>query len=337
MTTWQHHVDYVKARGTCDEVMIVSVDNGTHFASAPEDFKLREYKAMIMDETTYEDKEETVNEATNLVNIIKKASGKGGSGAGAQGLRLNSGKKHMLIRTFQDDTSKQGIVYGKIPKGGCCVAGAGRVILIGTFNEGKGQTASDCNDTIELYARYLSTSIWPDGSEGTAQSTPEQAKLTWQPFIDLLMVGKGDVDQCLICRKTDGLLYANGAVNTNSADVKFSLQQYETEVPQEDGTDKLTSIDEASALVRLMNSPAGTRPVGGIRVNQVKYQFLRGVEDDTSKCNTIYGKKSKGGVVIAATKSVIVIATYDETKGHAAANCGAVVTDISGNLYRSGY
>ena len=72
-------------------------------------------------------------------------------------------------------------------------------------------------------------------------------------------------------------------------------------------------------------------------MNQVKYQFLRGVEDDTSKCNTIYWKKSKGGVVIAATKSVIVIATYDETKGHAAANCGAVVTDISGNLYRSGY
>ena len=331
MTTWQHHVDYIKARGTCDEVMIVSADNGAHFASAPEEFKLREYKAMIMDETTYEDKEETVNEATNLVNVIKKASGKGGSGAGGQGLRLNSGKKQMLIRTFQDDTSKQGIVYGKIPKGGCCVAGASRVVLIGTFNEGKGQSASECNDTIELYARYLSTSMWPDGSEGTAQSTPEQAKLTWQPFVDLLMIGKGDVDQCLICRKTDGLLYANGGDGT------FSLQKYETEVAQEDGTDKMTPIDEAGALIRLMTSPVGTRPMGGIRVNQVKYQFLRGVEDDGSKCNTIYGKKSKGGIVISATNSVIVIATYDEAKGHAGSNCGAIVTDISGNLFRSGY
>ena len=255
MTTWQHHVDYVKARGTCDEVMIVSVDNGTHFASAPEDFKLREYKAMIMDETTYEDKEETVNEATNLVNIIKKkASGKGGSGAGAQGLRLNSGKKHMLIRTFQDDTSKQGIVYGKIPKGGCCVAEAGRVILIGTFNEGKGQTASDCNDTIELYARYLSTSIWPDGSEGTAQSTPEQAKLTWQPFIDLLMVGKGDVDQyALFAAKPTVFSYANGAVNTNSADVKFSFSSTRQKSHKRTAQTNWTSIDEASALVRLMN------------------------------------------------------------------------------------
>ena len=190
MTTWQHHCDYVKARGTCDEVMIVSADQGALYASAPETFKLREYKAMVIDEETYEDKEVTVNEAVNLVKMIEKASGKGGPGVSSQGLRLNSGKKQMLIREFQDDTSKQEVVYAKIPKGGCCVTSAGKVILIGTFNETKGQTASECNDTIELYARYLATSTWPDGSEGTAQSTPEQAKRTWQPFADMLLIGK---------------------------------------------------------------------------------------------------------------------------------------------------
>ena len=337
MTTWQHHVDYVKARGTCEEVMIVSAENGAHFASAPEEFKLREYKAMVMDEITYEDKEETINEAKNLVDTIMKASGKGGAGAGTQGLRLNSGKKQMLIRTFQDDTSKQGVIYGKIPKGGCCVAGAGKVILVGTFSEAKGQNAADCNDTIELYARYLSMSVWPDGSEGTAQSTPEQAKLTWQPFVDLLLIGKGDVNECLICRRSDGLLYANGAAGEKSENVTFNLQKYEAEVAQEDGTDKLTAIDEVGALLRLMTSPVGTRPTGGIRVNQVKYQFLRGAEDDGSKCNTVYGKKSKGGVIVSITNSVIVVATYDETKGHSAANCGAIVTDVCGHLFKAGY
>ena len=202
MTTWQHHADYLKARGTCDEVMIVSTDKGAQYASAPENFKLREYKAMVIDEETYEEKEVTINEAQNLVKLIEKASGKGGPGAGTQGLRLNSGKKQMLIREFQDDTSKQGVVYGKIPKGGCCVASAGKVTVIGTFSEAKGQTASDCNDTIELYARYLATSTWPDGCEGTTQSTPEQAKRTWQPFADLLLIGKGDINECMICRKS---------------------------------------------------------------------------------------------------------------------------------------
>ena len=35
MTTWQHHVDYIKARGTCDEVMIVSAENGAHQSWLP--------------------------------------------------------------------------------------------------------------------------------------------------------------------------------------------------------------------------------------------------------------------------------------------------------------
>ena len=71
---------------------------------------------MVIDEETYEEKEVTINEAQNLVKLIEKASGKGGPGAGTQGLRLNSGKKQMLIREFQDDTSKQGVVYGKIQR-----------------------------------------------------------------------------------------------------------------------------------------------------------------------------------------------------------------------------
>jgi hypothetical protein len=340
MTTWQHHADYLKARGSCEEVMIVSSDKGAQYASAPDNFMLREYKAMVIDEATYEEVEVTVNEASNLVNIIDKAAGKGGVGAGTQGLRLNSGKKQMVIREFQDETSKQGVVYSKIPKGGACVAGAGKVIIVGTFNEAKGQNASDCNDTIEQYARFLATSTWPDGSEGTAQSTPEQAKRTWQPFVDLLLIGKGDINECLICRKSDALVYAVGSADSSkegSDPPTFGLKKYEAEVAQEDGTDKLMPIDEIGSMLRLMNSPAGTRPTGGIRVNQVKYQFLRGAEDLTSKCNTVYGKKSKGGVVVCATKSAIVIATYDEIKGHSAAACGAVVSDMCGNLHRSGY
>ena len=124
-----------------------------------------------------------------------------------------------------------------------------------------------------------------------------------------------------------------------SADLEnqFALKKYEAEVAQEDGTDKLMEIDEVNAMKLLMGSPVGFRPSGGIRINQVKYQFLRGMEDHVSKCNTILGKKGKTGCVLSCTNTVIVIATYDEMAGHNGAACATTVSDLCNNLCKSGY
>ena len=51
--------------------MIVSAQDGSHWASSPESFVLREYKATIVQEDGT-DKEETVNEASNVVSFILK-------------------------------------------------------------------------------------------------------------------------------------------------------------------------------------------------------------------------------------------------------------------------
>jgi hypothetical protein len=104
--TWQMYVDYIKAKGNVEDVMIVDSEDCNHWAGTP-DFMLREYTATIAQEDGT-DKEETVNEATNLIKLMS------GQGRPAQGLRLNGGKKQQILRAFQDEEANTFIVYGKV-------------------------------------------------------------------------------------------------------------------------------------------------------------------------------------------------------------------------------
>ena len=74
MATWQHHVDFIRARNACEEVMIVSAEDGAHYASAPPTFQLRSYIASVMTESG-EEVEENINEAKSLINLVNNASG----------------------------------------------------------------------------------------------------------------------------------------------------------------------------------------------------------------------------------------------------------------------
>lgn len=319
MTTWGHYCDFMRAKGHAEEVMIVSAQDGSHWASSPDSFVLREYKATIVQEDGT-DKEETVNEASNVVSFIQGSTP-------AQGLRLNGSKKHQIIRNFKDDKTGGVIIYAKVPQGGACVADGGRCIVIGTFSEAKNQTSADANDLVMLMARYLKESSWPDGiNEGDADKSSGGAK-TWQPFIDAMLVGKGNVAQALICSRVEGKVWASTK--------GFGLQSYEAEVMQEDGSEKMTPIDETKALVTLMNSAAGFRPPGGIRLSSAKYQFLKGFDDEHAL--TVLGKKTRGGCCIVATKQVIVCAVFDESSNHTAAGCNLACADLAKYLRSLGY
>ena len=169
------------------------------------------------------------------------------------GLRLNSGKKQMIIRTFLDEESKLPVIYGKFPKGGTCIASAGKVILIGSFYETKDQVGATCNDTIQIMARYLNDSVWPAvdaaDSGGVPAVSESQAKLTWQPFCDQMLVGKGHVAECLIADRGSGSVYAwstcpqlRQKAEAAGGKASFGLLKYEAELPQEDGTDKVCYV-----------------------------------------------------------------------------------------------
>jgi hypothetical protein len=137
MTTWKNYIDFIKSKGNIEDVLIIDSSEGFTYAST-DDFDLRIYTTQIAQEDGTE-VEEKVDEATNLLKLMA------GGPKPAQGLRLNGGKKQQVLRSFNDEETKNYTVYGKITKGGCCIAAAGKCILIGTFNELTGHTSSGCN------------------------------------------------------------------------------------------------------------------------------------------------------------------------------------------------
>ena len=68
----------------------------------------------------------------------------------AFGLRVNR-KKYMVLRM------DGGLTYGKAPRSGCCLAATpGKVaVVVGVFDEDKGQSAGGCNVAVERLAAYL--------------------------------------------------------------------------------------------------------------------------------------------------------------------------------------
>ena len=316
MTTWCNYVDFIKSKGNIDGCMIISSDKGALWANSPDDFYLRTYKANIIQEDGSE-QEEQVNEAINVISLIQGKTP-------FQGLRINGGKKQQVLRNFIDDTSKLRVIYGKFPQGGSCLAHAGKCVLIATFSEIAGHTSVGCNEVLQLMAKYLADSIWPEGLEGSIDNPISgDGTITWQPYIDTMLIGKGNVSQALICSKVDGKIWASTP--------DFALKIYEADIAQDDGTDKKETVNESKNLLTLMN---GTKPLQGLRINSIKYQILQSFHDkEGSNCYTVYGKYRKEGVCIVATNKAIIIGTYDEMKGHTSAECNSSVMEVGKHLF----
>ena len=86
-----------------------------------------------------------INEATGMV----QAATTGTSPAG--GFRIN-GTKYMIVRKNND---AGWTLYGKRPKGGMCMVATQQCIIVGTFDEAKGQTGGACNLAVEGLGDYL--------------------------------------------------------------------------------------------------------------------------------------------------------------------------------------
>jgi hypothetical protein len=58
-------------------------------------------------------------------------------------------------------------------------------------------------------AKYLLQISWPTGTEDPSAGGGGIAAATWQPYIETMLVGKGDIDHALICSKADGTIWAS--------------------------------------------------------------------------------------------------------------------------------
>lgn len=310
--TWQLYVDYIKAKGNIDECMIIDSEDGAHWASTSPDFILREYTATIVQEDGT-DKDEIVNEATNILHLMA------GKSRPPQGLRLNGGKKQQILREFREEETNNYTVFGKIMRTGSCLVHATKCIIIATFDEAKGHSPSACNTVVSDVAKYLQQATWPTSPVSLGGAPPVSAASTWEPYIETMLLAKGHISAALICSKTDGTIYA--------ATPNFQLKTYDTEIPQEDGSDVVETVNEAANLVKLMEG--GAKPAQGLRLNQEKkYTILRAYTEDEVGYIVI-GKKMKGGCCVCVSNAAIIVGVFDENKGHLSANCNTNVQELA--------
>ncbi|KAM3582196.1 profilin, required for normal timing of actin polymerization in response to thermal stress [Umbelopsis sp. WA50703] len=110
--------------------------------------------------------------------------------------------------------------------------------------------------------------------------------MSWQAYVDTNLLGSGQISQAGIYGAQGGQWAASSGFNVTPAELQAIQQGF---------------------------SDSSTLQANGVRVNNIKYMFLR--SDDRS----IYGKKGNGGVVIVKTIQAILVGIYDEnsTPGNA--------------------
>ena len=148
-------VDWEKFLGTnvlvnrrVDQVLMCGKQDGAIWASTP-DFKLRMYSIRVQDDRGGEE-ETLVNEAVLVSKLVQTFL------EPAEGIRIN-GVKYTVVDSFANGIAQDGLatIYLKRSHGGGCICVTKKAVIMASFDEGKGQTASHCNLTIERAGRSL--------------------------------------------------------------------------------------------------------------------------------------------------------------------------------------
>lgn len=80
---------------------------------------------------------------------------------------------------------------------------------MGTFDELKGHSSAGCNEVVVEMAKYLLQIQWPEGSQEGGASSGGMAASAWQPFVETMLLAKGDVERAIICSSSDGAIWAS--------------------------------------------------------------------------------------------------------------------------------
>jgi hypothetical protein len=120
------------------EACILGAEDGALWACSPEAFVPRAYLTMVVEEDEKE-KEELVNEAADLAMLAKTLK------KPRAGLRINH-QKFVIVRAMERGSMDDGLktVYFKKAAGGGCMCITNQAIIIGTFDEGAGQSSPHC-------------------------------------------------------------------------------------------------------------------------------------------------------------------------------------------------
>ena len=205
-SAWKSYVDFMVSKGNIENLLIVDSENGNLWAtSSEENFQLREYTTTIAQEDG-SDKDEMVNEASNLIKFIKGEKP-------SQGLRLNK-VKQQITRTFKDDDTGLVTIYGKVSGGGSAIVHAGKCVLVATFAESKNHTSNGCNEVLRLMGVYLFKSTWPDSQKSGGGSGGGNGNSgDWKAYIDQLMSSNNVAVAAILNKETGAILAKSNDFN----------------------------------------------------------------------------------------------------------------------------
>eukprot|EP01029_Cantina_marsupialis_P009179 TRINITY_DN2145_c0_g1_i1.p1 TRINITY_DN2145_c0_g1~~TRINITY_DN2145_c0_g1_i1.p1 ORF type:complete len:155 (+),score=44.63 TRINITY_DN2145_c0_g1_i1:47-511(+) len=148
--SWQDYLQqYLIDTKKVDQAFICSIEDGSVVAST-EEFFPRYYTMNLMQDDGTE-KEEVINEQTNLLQIMADPTNWSSC---PQGLRLN-GRKYMVTRPFEEAIYASLKLEADEKKAGLCLAKTATLVICGTYDEGKDQMGGNCNMAVEGLADYL--------------------------------------------------------------------------------------------------------------------------------------------------------------------------------------
>eukprot|EP00747_Dinoflagellata_sp_TGD_P162200 gnl/TRDRNA2_/TRDRNA2_179541_c0_seq1.p1 gnl/TRDRNA2_/TRDRNA2_179541_c0~~gnl/TRDRNA2_/TRDRNA2_179541_c0_seq1.p1 ORF type:complete len:171 (-),score=38.95 gnl/TRDRNA2_/TRDRNA2_179541_c0_seq1:100-612(-) len=138
----------------------------------------------------------------------------------------------------------------------------------------------------------------------------------------------------------DGQLYAAAPVKDQAGWGFVYKEDHEEEILQEDGeTTKKVTINEAKCLKALVDT--GKVPAEGLWIGGQKYSVTQSdlafESNDGVTLKVFMANRPKMGVHIVATDTQIVLALYDEAKGHTSGNCKRYTVQFAEYLKGLGY
>ena len=111
----------------------------------------------------------------------------------------------------------------------------------------------------------------------------------------------------------------------------FIPRKYNALVQKDDGTEAHVDVNEAANLVEWIST--GTQPAHGLRFNGEKFMVVR--SDSSGDSFFVNGRKGNMGIGIYTSSQCIVVGTYSESEGQAAAVCFDAVQKVADFLSRN--
>lgn len=172
---------------------------------------------------------------------------------------------------------------------------------------------------------------------GSGEPGDNAAAEQWCELIDEWMVRPKHVVACALAKTSDGAVFAAACAEGDPVE-KVYKPAYEKDIPQEDGADIATKIDESSIL---KTTASTLRAPIGLWIGGTKYKVVRSESDcDHGDHNfkTVFCARPRGGCCLVITPGgLIIVALYSEDQGQSSSSARTAALNFGEYLAGHGY